>query len=74
MRPRTLTWARPARLLLGAGALSLSLLLSPPPVHAELAPGAEAVQVDAQDYVNTEPVTLLDLRGRVSLLELWKTT
>ena len=74
MRQRSRTWGPPGRLLLGAGALSLSLLLAPPPARAELQPGAEAVDVTAQEYINTEPVALLELKGRVILLELFSTT
>jgi len=74
MRTRAYPGSRRGPLLLSAGAVSLSLLLAPPPARAELEPGAEAVQVVAQEYVNTEPVALLDLKGRVILLELFSTT
>jgi hypothetical protein len=54
-------------------ALTLAFLVTPA-AHAELEIGAEAVDVSAQEYVNIEPVKLVDLSGRLILLELWKTT
>ena len=57
-----------------AAALALLFLLAPAPARAEVAVGEDAPQVEAQGYVNTEPVSLTDLKGRVVLLELWKTT
>jgi len=72
MRPDSLRWRTRGPLLLGAGILVLSL--GHAPARAELAPGAQAVQVDAKEFVNTEPVALLELKGRVILLELFSTT
>ena len=45
-----------------------------PSARAELAVGEEAVEVEAKEFVNTEPLKLTDLKGRLILLELWKTT
>ncbi len=62
---------------LAPAALTLAFLVAPvslPSAHAELELGAEAVDVSAQEYVNIEPVKLVDLSGRLILLELWKTT
>ena len=63
------------RLLLSlALPLALAFLLAPSPVRAELEIGADAPDVTAAEYVNTEPLALADLSGRLILLELWKTT
>ena len=55
-------------------ALALLFLLAPPPAGAAVEVGADAPNVTAEGFVNTEPVTLEDLSGRLILLELWKTT
>ena len=59
--------------LLAPAALTLAFLIAPA-AQAEIEVGAEAVDVSAEEYVNTEPVKLVDLSGRLILLELWKTT
>ena len=58
---------------LAPAALALAFLVAPS-ARAELENGADAPDVSAQEYVNTEPVKLVDLSGRLILLELWKTT
>jgi hypothetical protein len=64
---------RPVRLA-ALGLAALLALSAAPSARAELEVGAEAVEVEAKEYVNTEPVKLSDLSGRLILLELWKTT
>lgn len=59
---------------LATTALGLGLLLAPGPAQAAVEVGAEAVEVEAQDFVNVEPLKLTDLRGRLILLELFTTT
>lgn len=44
------------------------------PASAELAVGAEAVDVEARAHINIEPVKLSELKGRLILLELFSTT
>ena len=56
------------------GLAALLALSAAPSARAELAVGEEAVEVEAKEFVNTEPVQLSDLSGRLILLELWKTT
>jgi hypothetical protein len=53
---------------------ALLVLLSAAPASAELALGDPAPDVTSADYINTEPVKLPDLSGRLILLELFKTT
>ena len=57
-----------------AGALALSLLLVPAPASAEVEVGADAPDMSAQEFINTEPVKLSELKGRLILLELFSTT
>jgi len=59
------------RLFLGAIALVFALAA---PASAGVEVGAEAPEFEADGYINTEPVKLGDLKGRLILLELWKTT
>ena len=56
------------------GFAALLVFSAAPSARAELAVGEEAVEVEAKEFVNTEPVKLSDLSGRLILLELWKTT
>ena len=56
------------------GALAFLLFLAPATVRGELAAGAEAGEVQAKEYINSEPVKLSELKGRLILLELFKTT
>ena len=60
------------RTLLGATALFVLLLASP--AVAEQAVGEEATSFGAAGYINTEPVEISDLKGRLILLELFSTT
>ena len=53
-------------------ALLLAVALTP--ALAEVEMGAEAPEVEAKAYINIEPVTLSQLKGRLVFLELWKTT
>ncbi len=64
---------RPGRLP-ALGLVALLALATTPSARAGLELGAEAVEVEAKEFVNTEPVKLSDLSGRLILLELWKTT
>jgi len=57
-----------------AGAAALALLLQAAPVRAEKAVGEEAVTFGAGGCLNTEPVEVGNLIGRVILLELFSTT
>ena len=68
----TRTW-RPVRLA-AFGLAALLAFSAASSARAELAVGEEAVEVEAKEFVNTEPVKLTDLSGRLILLELWKTT
>lgn len=60
------------------GAMALSLLLMTVPAGAEeregVPIGTEAPDVVAGDFINTEPVKLSQLKGRLVLLELFTTT
>lgn len=58
------------RVLLAGCALALFCV----PARAELAVGADAVEVEAADFFNTEPLKLSELKGRLVLLELFSTT
>jgi hypothetical protein len=60
------------RILLGAAALSLLFISAP--ASAEVAVGADAPTFQSGDYVNTDPVQISDLKGRLILLELFSTT
>ena len=57
-----------------AGAVALSLLLLATPASAGVEIGAEAPEVTGADFINTEPVKLSELKGRLILLELFSTT
>ena len=59
---------------LAVGALALVLALGFAPAIAEVPVGEEAPDVEAQDFLNTNPVKLSDLSGRLILLELFTTT
>ena len=66
-------FGRPVRLA-AFGLAALLAFSAAPSARAELALGEEAVEVEAKEFVNTEPVKLSDLSGRLILLEIWKTT
>lgn len=68
-RPRS-----PSRAALTSAALAILLALAPAAARAEVEVGADAPDFSAEEYLNTEPVALADLSGRLVLLELWKTT
>jgi hypothetical protein len=57
-----------------AGAAALALLLHAPSVRAEKAVGEEAITFGSGGCLNTEPVEVGNLVGRVILLELFSTT
>ena len=59
------------RTVVGAAAL-VFLLASPASAGVEV--GADAPHFDAGDSINTEPMTVTDLKGRLILLELFATT
>ncbi len=61
------------RTLLGATALAL-LLATTAWTEGGVPIGDEAPDFDAGEFVNTEPVRLSDLKGRLILLELFSTT
>jgi hypothetical protein len=56
------------RMLLGALAL---LIVQPPIVHAEPGVGQPAPEVTGERWVNSEPLSMRALRGRVVLVEFW---
>lgn len=74
MRTSMFSRLRKPTLVLGAGALALSALLAAVPARAEVPVGDDAPDVKAEAYLNTEPVTLAKLKGRLILLELFTTT
>ncbi len=57
-----------------AGAVALSILLTATPASAGVEIGAEAPDVTGQGFINTDPVKLSELKGRLILLELFTTT
>jgi hypothetical protein len=59
---------------LGACALALALFSAPASAGPELGTGDAAVPFEGKDFVNTDPLTFKDMRGRVILLELFSTT
>lgn len=60
--------------LLGAYALLLALSTTSAVAGPELGAGDVAVPFEGKDFVNTEPLTFKDMRGRMILLELFSTT
>ncbi len=60
--------------LLAATSFAVVLSTLSPPARAELEVGADAPDVKAREYLNTEPLALQDLRGRLVFLELFSTT
>ena len=58
--------------LLG-GVLLGTLLLAAPPVEAKLEPGVIAPDFEGKAWINTDPTSLKDLRGRLVFLELFST-
>jgi hypothetical protein len=57
-----------------AGATALAFLLPAAAARAEVAVGEEAPTFEAADFINTEPLDLSALKGRLVLLELFSTT
>jgi hypothetical protein len=57
-----------------AGALALSAVLAGGPARAEVAVGESAPDFGAREFINTEPLTFTELKGRLILLELFSTT
>lgn len=57
-----------------AAAAALYALLLVTPGYAEVEVGAEAPDLGAKDFFNTEPVKFAELKGRLILLELFSTT
>ena len=55
-------------------ALAILLLLGSGTVRAEVETGVDAPDVTAGAELNTEPVTLAGLKGRLIFLELFTTT
>ena len=62
------------RTSLVAGALALALLVGHASVQAEVPLGNDAPDVVGQEFLNTKPMKLSDLSGRLILLELFTTT
>lgn len=56
------------------GALALALVLSSGTASAGVEVGSEAPDFDSGEFINTEPVKLSELKGRLILLELFSTT
>ena len=58
-------------------ALSIGLILAmcvvtiPPPPSAAMANGAAAPEFAAEHWINSKPITIQGLRGRVVLVEFW---
>jgi len=59
--------------LLAGGALALALA-APLSADVGLGAGDAAIDFEGKDFVNTDPVSLKSLRGRIVLLELFSTT
>ena len=57
-----------------AGLMALAVFLMAAPASAEVGVGEEAPSFGAGAYINTEPVELEQLKGRLILLELFSTT
>ena len=55
-------------------ATTLIALCAAGTARAELEAGVDAPDVTAQAFINTEPLSLADLKGRVVFLELFSTT
>jgi hypothetical protein len=65
------------RLFLGAMALVFTgalVFAQAAPASAAIEVGAEAPDFGSDGAINSEPLNLSDLKGRLILLELWKTT
>ena len=56
--------------LLGLG-LAAALALAAPPAKAQPRPGAAAPDVTGSSWINSGPLTIGGLRGRVVLVEFW---
>jgi peroxiredoxin len=53
---------------------ALAALASARIVRADVEIGQDAPEIEAREYVNVEPVKLADLRGRIVLLQIFRTT
>ena len=58
----------------GAAAVAMATLWAATPARAAVSVGEEAPDVTAEIHLNTEPVSVAGLKGRVILLELFTTT
>jgi len=56
--------------LVGLG-LATALVLTSPPAPAQPRPGAAAPDVTGASWINSAPLTMGGLRGRVVLVEFW---
>ena len=55
--------------MLALAALSLVIVLRPAPAEAGLAVGDRAVDFVGKEFVNSEPFTLADVKGKLLLFE-----
>jgi hypothetical protein len=53
------------------GALALGVLVAAGPVAAQPRPGVAAPDLHGGPWINSRPLTLGELRGRVILVEFW---
>ncbi len=74
MRQSFFSRFRRSALAVGAGALVAAGVFGSLPARAEVPVGDAAPDVKAEVYLNTEPVTVANLKGRLILLELFTTT
>jgi hypothetical protein len=65
------TWI--ARRGLGAGLLAVAIVLGGPPdgVAVSLRIGQPAPEITGERWINSEPLSMAGLRGRVVLVEFW---
>ena len=66
--------ARTARLRLAGLGLVLAValgLLAAPPSPGQPKPGGTAPEITGTSWINSEPLTIGGLRGRVVLVEFW---
>ena len=56
------------------GTTALMLLMGAGIVYAKAEVGDDATDVTASDFINIEPIKMLDLKGRVIFFELFSTT
>jgi len=74
MRQSFFSRFRRSTLAVGTGVLVVAGAFAALPARAEVPVGDDAPDVKAEAYLNTEPVTLAKLKGRLILLELFTTT